>query len=53
MSTFTIHPGSSDTLTALERNIGFIPNLAAAIAASPTALAGFVGLQTALRGSTR
>ena len=52
MSTFTIHPGSSDTLTALERNIGFIPNLAAAIAASPTALAGFVGLQTALRGST-
>jgi AhpD family alkylhydroperoxidase len=52
MSTFTIHPGSSETLAALERNIGFIPNLAAAIAASPTALSGFVGLQTALRGST-
>jgi AhpD family alkylhydroperoxidase len=52
MSTFTIHPGSDETLQALERNIGFIPNLAAAIAASPTALAGFVGLQTALRGST-
>jgi AhpD family alkylhydroperoxidase len=52
MSTFTIHPASNETLSALERNIGFIPNLAAAIAASPTALAGFVGLQTALRGST-
>jgi AhpD family alkylhydroperoxidase len=52
MSTFTIHPRSDETLQALERNIGFIPNLAAAIAASPTALDGFVGLQTALRGST-
>jgi AhpD family alkylhydroperoxidase len=52
MNTFTIHPGSSETLQALERNIGFIPNLAATIAASPTALAGFVGLQTALRSST-
>jgi AhpD family alkylhydroperoxidase len=52
MSTFTIHPGSSETLATLERNIGFIPNLAAAIGASPTAIGGFVGLQTALRGST-
>ena len=52
MSTFTIHPGSAETLQALERNVGFIPNLAAAIAASPTAIDGFVGLQTALRGST-
>jgi AhpD family alkylhydroperoxidase len=52
MSTFTIHPGSGETLSALERNIGFIPNLAAAIGASPTAIEGFVGLQTALRGST-
>jgi hypothetical protein len=43
-TTFTIHPGSDETLQALERNIGFIPNLAAAIAASPTALGGFVGL---------
>src|SRR3954469_6389616 len=51
MSTFTIHPDSNEALSALERNIGFIPNLAAAIAASPTALNGFVGLQTALRGS--
>jgi AhpD family alkylhydroperoxidase len=51
MSTFTIHPDSGETLAALERNIGFIPNLAAAIGASPTAIKGFVGLQTALRGS--
>jgi len=49
---FTIHDGSRETLTELERNIGFIPNLAAAIAASPTAIRGFVGLQTALRSST-
>jgi AhpD family alkylhydroperoxidase len=52
MNTSTIHPDSGKTLAALEANIGFIPNLAAAIAASPTALKGFVGLQTALRGST-
>jgi AhpD family alkylhydroperoxidase len=52
MSTFTIHPGSAETLQELRRNIGFIPNLAAAIAASPTAISGFVGLQTALRGTT-
>jgi AhpD family alkylhydroperoxidase len=52
MTTFTIHPGSGETLQALERNIGFIPNLAAAIAASPAALSGFVGLQTALRSTT-
>jgi AhpD family alkylhydroperoxidase len=49
---FTIHDGSRETLTQLERNVGFIPNLAATIAASPTALAGFVGLQSALRSST-
>ena len=49
---FTIHDGSRETLTQLERNVGFIPNLAAAIAASPTAIAGFVGLQTALRSTT-
>ena len=35
---FTIHEGSRETLANVERNIGFIPNLAAAIAASPTAL---------------
>jgi len=54
---FTIHTtqsapeGSRDALAALERTIGFIPNLAATIAGSPTALQGFVALQTALRGS--
>jgi alkylhydroperoxidase family enzyme len=47
----TIPEGSRETLAALERNIGFIPNLAAAIAASPTAISGFVGLQSALRTS--
>jgi AhpD family alkylhydroperoxidase len=48
---FTIHEGSRETLTQLERNIGFIPNLAATIGASPTAIKGFVALQTALRSS--
>ena len=43
--------GSREALAALERNIGFIPNLAGTIAGSPTALQGFVALQTALRGS--
>jgi AhpD family alkylhydroperoxidase len=55
---FTIHTlhsapeASQDALRGLERNIGFIPNLAAAIAGSPTAIGAFVGLQTSLRGST-
>lgn len=54
---FTVHTassapdGSRDALAALERNVGFIPNLAGAIAGSPTALTGFVGMQSALRGS--
>jgi len=54
---FTIHTtqtapeGSREALAALERNIGFIPNLAGAIAGSPVALTGFVALQSALRGS--
>ena len=54
---FTVHTtqsapeGSRDSLAALERNIGFIPNLAATIAGSPVALQGFVAMQTALRGS--
>ena len=54
---FTIHTtqtapeGSREALAALERNIGFIPNLAGTIAGSPVALQGFVALQTALRGS--
>lgn len=56
---FTVHTaasapaGSRDALAALERNVGFVPNLAATIAGSPAALTGFVALQTALRGTTR
>lgn len=54
---FTVHTassapsGSADALAALERNVGFIPNLAGVIAGSPVALTGFVALQSALRGS--
>ena len=57
MSEFTIHTAANAPeaarapLATLEQTIGFIPNLAATIAGSPTALAGFVGLQSALRGS--
>ncbi len=40
---------SDEPLRELERRIGFIPNLAAAIAGSPVAIAGFVALQGALR----
>jgi AhpD family alkylhydroperoxidase len=50
---FSIHEGSRQTLVDVERDIGFIPNLAAVIAASPTALKGFAGLQSTLRGTTR
>jgi uncharacterized peroxidase-related enzyme len=59
MSEFTIYTSSSapeqsrEALGALERNIGFVPNLAATIAGSPTALAGFVAMQSALRGTSR
>ena len=59
MSEFTIHTQSSapeasqDALEALERNIGFVPNLAATIADSPTALRGFVAMQSALRGTSQ
>lgn len=55
---FTLHTQQSapeasvEALRGLERNIGFIPNLAATIAGSPTAIGAFVGLQTSLRGST-
>jgi alkylhydroperoxidase family enzyme len=57
MTEFTIHTtssaptGSRDALAALERNVGFVPNLAATIAGSPVALQGFVAMQSALRGS--
>jgi AhpD family alkylhydroperoxidase len=54
---FTVHTpqsapeGSREALAALERNIGFVPNLAGTIAGSPVAMQSFVALQTALRGS--
>src|SRR5262245_50151806 len=57
MEGFTVHTkdsapeGSREALGALEANIGFIPNLAGTIAASPTAFTGFVAMQSALRGS--
>jgi AhpD family alkylhydroperoxidase len=57
MTEFTIHTAASAPeaarapLATLEQNVGFIPNLAATIGGSPAALAGFVGLQSALRGS--
>jgi len=58
MTEFTIHTadsapdGSRDALAALERTIGFIPNLAGTIAGSPTALQGFVAMQSALRSTS-
>ena len=57
MTEFPIHTtssapaGSQDALAALERNVGFVPNLAATLAGSPVALQGFVAMQSALRGS--
>jgi alkylhydroperoxidase family enzyme len=55
---FTIHTEESapdrsrEALSAIRQRIGFIPNLAATIADSPVALAGFGALQGALRGTT-
>ena len=49
---FTIHSDSRPALDAIRERIGFIPNLAATIAASPVALEGFGALQGSLRGST-
>jgi alkylhydroperoxidase family enzyme len=57
MERFTIHTresapeGAQDALAGLERNIGFIPHLAATIAESPAAMQGFVSMQTSLRRS--
>jgi alkylhydroperoxidase family enzyme len=57
MTELTIHTtetapdASRDALAALERNVGFIPNLAATLAGSPAALQGFVGMQSALRAT--
>jgi uncharacterized peroxidase-related enzyme len=57
MHNFTIHTpesapeASREALDRLRTNVGFIPNLAATIAGSPTALQGFVAMQSTLRGS--
>jgi alkylhydroperoxidase family enzyme len=57
MDNFTIHTpesapeASREALDRLRTNVGFIPNLAATIAGSPTALQGFVAMQSSLRGS--
>ena len=57
MSEFIIHTkesapeSSQEALAGLERNVGFIPNLAATIAESPVAMQGFVAMQSALRQS--
>jgi uncharacterized peroxidase-related enzyme len=59
MTEFTIHTAESapeasrEALATLERTIGFIPNLAGTIAGSPTALQGFVAMQSALRGTAQ
>jgi uncharacterized peroxidase-related enzyme len=55
MTEFTIHTAESapeasrEALAGLRQAIGFIPNLAGTIAGSPTALQGFVAMQSALR----
>ena len=57
MSHFTVHTAASapeasrDALSALERNVGFVPNLAGTLAGAPAALGGFVAMQSALRGT--
>jgi uncharacterized peroxidase-related enzyme len=59
MTEFTIHTAQSapaasrEALGRLEQTIGFIPNLAGTIAGSPTALQGFVAMQSALRGTAQ
>jgi uncharacterized peroxidase-related enzyme len=58
MTAFAIHTpesapeGSREALAQLEQRVGFIPNLAAALAESPVALQGFGGLQATLRQTT-
>jgi uncharacterized peroxidase-related enzyme len=54
MSQFDIHTiasaptGSTASLEALERGLGFVPNLAGAMAESPTLVNGFVSLRQTL-----
>lgn len=58
MSDHTIHTrqsapeASQQELAGLERNVGFIPNLAGTIAGSPTAIQGFLAMQSSLRRSS-
>jgi alkylhydroperoxidase family enzyme len=55
MSNYPIHTKqtaperSQEQLAGLERNIGFIPNLAGMIGASPTGIQGFLAMQSSLR----
>jgi alkylhydroperoxidase family enzyme len=55
MSDYPIHTkqtapqGSQEPLAGLEQNIGFIPNLAGTIGGSPTAIQGFLAMQSSLR----
>src|SRR5512146_3065077 len=58
MSQYALHTvatapeGSKATLEAVEKGLGFIPNLFATMAESPEALNGYVGLEAVLaRGS--
>jgi alkylhydroperoxidase family enzyme len=54
---YTIHTdqtapeGSRDLLAGIHERFGFVPNLAATIAESPAALAGFAAMQGALGGT--
>jgi uncharacterized peroxidase-related enzyme len=56
MPDFTIHnvdsapEGSAQALRALEQGLGFVPNLAATMAASPVLVSGFVDLRKTLAG---
>jgi AhpD family alkylhydroperoxidase len=43
---------STSSLRALQDGLGFLPNLAATMAESPTLISGFVGLREILAGST-
>jgi hypothetical protein len=56
MTQFTIHtvdtapPDSRAALEALRQEVGFLPNLAATMAESPTLIEGFTTLRTILGG---
>jgi AhpD family alkylhydroperoxidase len=58
MTEYTVHTadsapaGSADSVATLVQRIGFLPNLAGVMAASPVLCNGFVGLQTSLATSS-